>query len=702
MTDERQVTIDDWSPMQSANQELTGTTESDQALELLEQIDKNTSVLPDLVGHRWWGKGEAGAQPAVKQPSISERTSPDPVAVDVSVSVRDAVHVVPPNEAVSDARSHRKPLSGQASRPLTEAGKPAEEVGSQVARPKKVDDQSTQADPAAQSVPASPAPSADPIPSTEGRSQSEEALADRRQKEEQRGFLGKLSGVFEGIKGFTERDKADDLAGADASDAAGSAVVGGGIWEAVKEIKEAGEEVADSKLGHLVFGNADDDAQPVTDATRDPETGRFLSKEERAQRAREKNGKGGLFGRLKRLFSSPGNDEKQTGHIQTEILETHQRTADLQEDQVEVRSTQHKEVIDAIEDNGYKPEQKGLLDTLAGGAGLGDLLGGADGGDVDVPERRRGKRRRLRDLFRRKAGVVDAVKPAGKVAATTTAAATASGAGKSSIGAVAKGALARAAAPLTAIVAGASKFMEVKDDDSLSGTQKAAQVASTGGGALGGALAGAAVGTAVMPVIGTIIGGALGAFGGEKLGETLGEALSGWLGSDEKQTSAPPDPAVSPKSDAERYQEKADRREVAEVHALADERKKAARRATIAPGKTYTMQSATGAAAAASGEASINVLPDLMPNTESIESHSIERVVVAKQEPIDAKKIGVAIAAELRRSPLIVQTAGSGGGVRHYRAAPRAAAPTPQNTGASSPSMHFSDMNLELMSRDVR
>ena len=96
-----------------------------------------------------------------------------------------------------------------------------------------------------------------------------------------------------------------------------------------------------------------------------------------------------------------------------------------------------------------------------------------------------------------------------------------------------KGAGGRVAAPVAALMAGGAKYAEVKDNESLSGGQKAVQVGATTAGSLGGAAAGAAAGAAlgsVIPIIGTAIGGLLGAviggIGGEKLGEMAGEAIS--------------------------------------------------------------------------------------------------------------------------------------------------------------------------------
>ena len=81
----------------------------------------------------------------------------------------------------------------------------------------------------------------------------------------------------------------------------------------------------------------------------------------------------------------------------------------------------------------------------------------------------------------------------------------------------------RVAAPLTALMAGYSRYQEVQDDEKLSSAQKTVKVSATAGGAMAGAGAGAALGASVgsvVPVVGTLIGG------------LIGGALGGWLGSE--------------------------------------------------------------------------------------------------------------------------------------------------------------------------
>lgn len=99
--------------------------------------------------------------------------------------------------------------------------------------------------------------------------------------------------------------------------------------------------------------------------------------------------------------------------------------------------------------------------------------------------------------------------------------------------------LGKVAIPLAGVMAAFDRFSEIKDDETLSVSQKTAQVSSTGVGAAGGALAGAAAGAAVgsfIPVVGTaiggLIGGVLGGMGGAEIGEKVGVAISNFMATD--------------------------------------------------------------------------------------------------------------------------------------------------------------------------
>jgi hypothetical protein len=101
----------------------------------------------------------------------------------------------------------------------------------------------------------------------------------------------------------------------------------------------------------------------------------------------------------------------------------------------------------------------------------------------------------------------------------------------------------RVAVPLTGLVAGYDKYSQVKDDKTLNGSQKTAQVVATGGGAMAGAATGAMAGAAlgsVVPIVGTAIGGVLGgiagAYLGQKGGEAVGNVASDALADDPKKT----------------------------------------------------------------------------------------------------------------------------------------------------------------------
>jgi hypothetical protein len=96
------------------------------------------------------------------------------------------------------------------------------------------------------------------------------------------------------------------------------------------------------------------------------------------------------------------------------------------------------------------------------------------------------------------------------------------------------------AGALAGLAAGVGKYFDVSNDDSLSTSQKSAQVGITSVGAGAGALAGASLGASVgsiIPGIGTIVGGllggAVGGFAGSELGENLGEYVSSLMGDKE-------------------------------------------------------------------------------------------------------------------------------------------------------------------------
>lgn len=80
----------------------------------------------------------------------------------------------------------------------------------------------------------------------------------------------------------------------------------------------------------------------------------------------------------------------------------------------------------------------------------------------------------------------------------------------------------------------ASDVMSAENDDSLSRTQKNAEIGGaigTFGGGLGGAAIGAAIGTAILPGIGTAIGAAAGAFFGGEAGNIVGGKVGEWVSS---------------------------------------------------------------------------------------------------------------------------------------------------------------------------
>jgi len=108
-----------------------------------------------------------------------------------------------------------------------------------------------------------------------------------------------------------------------------------------------------------------------------------------------------------------------------------------------------------------------------------------------------------------------------------------------------------AGGPLAGLLAGGMKYMDVKNDETLSDGQKTAQVASTGGGAMAGAMAGGAagaalgsfipfVGTAIGGIIGAAIGGIAGGMGGEVLGEVISDNMEGPIAKETSKAEAQP------------------------------------------------------------------------------------------------------------------------------------------------------------------
>jgi len=163
---------------------------------------------------------------------------------------------------------------------------------------------------------------------------------------------------------------------------------------------------------------------------------------------------------------------------------------------------------------------EGLNDEISDisvGAGQGGLLDDlSDLGDIFGSKNKKGKSSAKGRIGKAVASALDTGKAGVKV-----------------VGKAATSMLGKIAVPLTALIAGTSKYNDVKHDETLTTTQKTAQVASTATGAAGGALAGASAGAAigsVVPVVGTVIGGllgaALGGWLGQKGGEYVGEAIS--------------------------------------------------------------------------------------------------------------------------------------------------------------------------------
>ena len=334
--------------------------------------------------------------------------------------------------------------------------------------------------------------------SASNESEAQRQQEQRREDQRSKTLFAKIKGLATSLAG--RGASAATSAAAEASenkelnDSLGTAA-GGSLYGAAKEITDVVGTAKDStflKKGFSFFrkgfnrvtGRSEEqetEPPPATPPTRDPRTGRFLSRAERQSMS----------------ASALRSREREQNQDST--------SARLEEnDQNEER--RHRDLVRAI---AAAPRSGGGQ----GGGFLDNVTDWFGGGDENSRRNNNRGNRRPRSRFGR---ALDK--------------------GKNLLGragGVVKNVAGKAAIPLAGLLAGYSKYSEVEDDESLTGNQKAVQVGSTATGAMGGALAGAAAGAAigsVVPFVGTaiggIIGGVIGGLGGEKLGSMIGEGVS--------------------------------------------------------------------------------------------------------------------------------------------------------------------------------
>ncbi|MGU3232508.1 hypothetical protein [Vibrio cholerae] len=396
-------------------------------------------------------------------------------------------------------------------------------------------------------------------------SASEQAQQEQKEKRDRKGIFKLVGDAFRAVKEAKEKENLE--AGDAATDAAGSAV-GGTLWEAAKEVKEAADDAKESSLGQkLIEKFTGKKTDPVDIDEEEPTAGKKAQKGKKPQR--DENGRFVRKGSQTKVSDRKSNTQSilkehqlntqnSNNHIESkevrsasvvkerEQIRSNEAISDRLDEQSQLSQKQHKELIAAIEKKASGGEGGSLMDSVSE---ITDLFGGGDGAG--------GKKNKGKPKKGRLGSFVDRIKgnkPPAPVGASSVKAAPTTKLGKvaqsvksatgslanSGVGKAAGGALktvgsvaSRAAAPVAALATGYFKYNEVKDREDLTGSQKAVQVGATTAGSLGGASAGAAMGAAmgsVVPVVGTLIGGLLGAavggWLGSKGGDIVGEAIS--------------------------------------------------------------------------------------------------------------------------------------------------------------------------------
>ncbi|MEJ3629757.1 hypothetical protein [Vibrio vulnificus] len=280
---------------------------------------------------------------------------------------------------------------------------------------------------------------------------SQQAQEEQKEKREQSGLLATVGNVLK--KAVEEREELE--AGDTATDAAGSAM-GGSLWEAAKEVKEATDDIKNSSLGQKVLekvtgkkadsSEADDkernDASSKAAASKETshspvrdDKGRFIKRAEaqalsypapslEVERKSDthKTLNEYQYNTKSKDKSRQGEDHKQSeSDRQSREVSTHDQTsvtsanvvrereqtrsneaiADRLDEQYDLSQDQHKELIKTIDKKEFGGEGGGsLMDSVSE---LSDMFGGGDGKEKGGGKRRRdrGRKGRLGSLIDR-------------------------------------------------------------------------------------------------------------------------------------------------------------------------------------------------------------------------------------------------------------------------------------------------------------
>ncbi|EHU8077708.1 hypothetical protein KZN62_002695 [Vibrio cholerae] len=565
-------------------------------------------------------------------------------------------------------------------------------------------------------------------------SASEQAQQEQKEKRDRKGIFQLVGDAFRAVKDAKEKESLE--AGDAATDAAGSAV-GGTLWEAAKEVKEAADDAKESSLGQKLIErftgkktdpvDSVDEEAPKADKTsqkgkqpqRD-ENGRFVRKGSQTKASERKSNTQSI------LKEHQLNTQNSSNHLESkevrsasvvkerEQIRSNEAISDRLDEQSQLSQKQHKELIAAIEKKASGGEGGSLMDSVSE---ITDLFGGGDGAG-GKKSKGKPKKGRLGSFVDRIKGNktptsvgASSVKAApttklGKVAQSVKSATGSlanSGVGKAAGGALKTvGSVAsRAAAPVAALATGYFKYNEVKDREDLTGSQKAVQVGATTAGSLGGASAGAAMGAAmgsVVPVVGTLIGGLLGAavggWLGSKGGDIVGEAISDNMeGTDgktrsERESIAENEAMSEIKANSEKAETSDVARESIETHATVE---------ALATPSVSTSETKASYEVPVAAEQLKTPLPDITPSKTAIERAKGTDTRTERIETVarfDEKKLSKAIVDGLKASQQGGVSAPAAAG--RYSSGGQSQAqsiPTPIRT-------EFDDKSLLLMAHD--
>ncbi|ELA9885248.1 hypothetical protein QRL11_004513 [Vibrio parahaemolyticus] len=414
---------------------------------------------------------------------------------------------------------------------------------------------------------------------------SQQAQEEQKEKRERSGLLKTVGDVFK--KATEEREKLE--AGDTATDAAGSAM-GGSLWEAAKEVKEATDDVKNSSLGQKVLekvtgkkadsNEADDQARddasskeafakdnphgPVRD-----EKGRFIKRAEaqalsypappleverksdthktlneyqnNTQKSRENHTqKQSESDRQSREVSTHNQTSVTSANVVREREQTrsNEAIADRLDEQYDLSQDQHKELIKTIDKKEFGGEGGGsLMDSVSE---LSDMFGGGDGKEKGGGKRRRGRGRkgRLGSLVDRFKGSKGAAGNASalKGAPTTRLGRVAQGV-KNATGTLANSGVGKAAGGALKTVGSVASRAAAPVAALATGYFKynevkdredltGSQKAVQVGATTAGSLGGASAGAAMGAAMGSVV-----PVVGTLIGGLLGAAVGGWLGS---------------------------------------------------------------------------------------------------------------------------------------------------------------------------